>query len=1074
MFIYIEFEGNYLRALIDTGSQINLIKRSIAEHIPRYIDYGIQIKGINGKSSTLGSVYINFWINDIYLSDILFHVIEDDSLGEYDCFLGSKFIVEKNCKIDCDNSTLSNDHFLTKLHFELINLNLDPILDSGNKIKSMVLSGLVQKIPVDYNDVLECDTGNSPSFSAIKNHEFSTDTNPLKIFRLDHLHPTLAYPLLDILQKYADVFEEINAHNLPNLTFDSLDVTTTKPIQTAIYRFPPAHNDLVLKEMENLLASNIISHSKSPYNSPVWIVPKKDGENGEKNYRVVIDYRKLNKVTIQDNYPLPNISDIIDQLGGAKFFSVMDLRQGFHQIALKPEDRYKTAFTVLGSHYHFNRMPFGLINSAPAFQRIMTFVLSGLIGKICFVYIDDIVVYGDTLDSHNRNLDVVLDRLSQNKLKVKVSKCHFLKQEINYLGYVISNEGVKMDKSKVNAIMSMQEPKNPKQLKSFLGMAGFYRRFIPNFGIIANPLHRLLRKDVQFEWDDDCQFAFKKLIEIISQDITLQYPDFTKTFYLTTDASNFGIGAVLSQENNGYDRPVAFISRSLNSAERNYSTTEKECLAIVWGVLEFRYYLTGRKFVIVSDHRPLVWLDSVADPGARLLRWRLKLNNYNYEIRYTPGKTNFVADELSRNGYSNYIENNPLFHERITTATSSAAVARGSLDQSNGNEDEDGDENETDEEPEDDVVQELIDFIPVEDREKITDESTIIELIKEQHSGPIGGHRGINATVKVIKLFFDIKGLREKVIKFIRSCDTCQRMKIDRQHRALPLALTATVPEPNYRIAFDIIGPFKYSDGRKLYGLTIQDEFTKFILFCGIKDCTAESVANALVENWILYYGIPKILVSDNGSNLCGEIMTSVANYFNIKRITTSIAHPQSNASVERAHARLAEFIRSTESEIECQTSWVSKLKLASFCYNTTVHSSTGFTPYYLMFGRQARPITAIGRPVELIPDSSLEKFNKNLRFIWKLAKENIDKKKIEAISKHEEKIKKRKIEEFSVGCKVLVDTEVFKGKINRTEPIWTGPFEVAEVSDFALGIKKRGGRISKVNKSRCKLYVKT
>lgn len=273
--------------------------------------------------------------------------------------------------------------------------------------------------------------GNS-STAFVRN--ITSQTNTVDSFKLDHLRNYERKSILDILNSFKSVFEEITPYNLPDLTFDSLSLTTNKYIQVTTYRFPQAYHELVQKEMKRMLELGIITHSKSPVNSPVWIVPKKDGDNGEKNHRIVIDYRKLNKVTIQDNHPLPNIADIIDHLGGAKFFSVMDLVSGFHQIALKPSDRYKTAFSCLGAHYEFTRLPFGLINSAPAFQRIMTQVLEGLVGSSCFVYIDDIVVYGNTLEEHNRNLAVVLERLEFYKLKVKPSKCHFLQKEIKYLG----------------------------------------------------------------------------------------------------------------------------------------------------------------------------------------------------------------------------------------------------------------------------------------------------------------------------------------------------------------------------------------------------------------------------------------------------------------------------------------------------------------------------------------------------------------------------------------------------------------------------------------------------------------
>lgn len=1061
LFIYMNVKNINRKALLDTGSQLNLIRKSIADDHPKYIKEGIVIRGINGRSTTYGSLFLDICINGHWIKE-LFHIVDNNSLGKFDFYLGSKLFLDHRCCMDYDNMVLFNKYFSTRIYVEDVTFSL-----------LFNLSGMDQKEAVSFvHNVFVCDDEEETyryvdaegligedDLGDYELPSLNSEFNAVDVsdkFNLKHLGSDEVKAIGDILVYYSDVFADITPYNLPNLMFESLELKSTEKIQTKIYRFPPVHNQLVKEELQRLLKLGIITHSKSPFNSPVWIVPKKDGENGEKNYRIVIDYRKINNITIQDNFPLPNIADIIDQLGGAQYFSAMDLVSGYHQIALRPEDRYKTAFSALGGHYEFTRLPFGLINSAAGFQRIMMQVLEGLVGEICFVYIDDIVVYGSTFEVHNKNLSVVLQRLSKFKLKVKPSKCHFLKDKINYLGYVISREGVRMDEGKTLAIRNFVEPDNVKKLKSFLGLAGFYRKFIPNFSMIATALHKLLKKGINFEWDSACTSSFQTLIKCIEKDIVLAYPDFEKTFYLTTDASNFGIGAVISQKDgNGFDRPLAFASRALIPAEINYTTTEKECLAIVWGINEYKHYLTGRKFVVLSDHRPLVWLDSIKDPGARLMRWRLKLNNYNYEIRYTPGKSNYVADELSRNGFCNFMNDNPLFNEELLPSV--FAVDAGI---------ELEDEPVTDEED-----FECMDFHPRVDREKIESDSVALELIKEQHCGAIGGHRGINATCKAIDLFFEVSGLRQKVIDFIKHCDICQRVKYERRNRTLPLSVTTTASEPNEKVAFDVIGPFKYPDGRKLYGLTIQDEFSKFILFCGIRNCTAEVIAKAFVEKWILYYGIPKFLLSDNGSNLCGEIMTNVAAYFNIKKITTSIAHPQSNASVERAHARLAEFVRATETEIEESTSWEDKLKMASYCYNSTVHATTGYTPYFLMFGRQARPISGLTRDVGLVPDSYLVKFDSNLKAVWRKARENIIKSKEVAMVRENKKVQRRVMDEFKVGDKVLVKVEVFKGRVNRTEPVWTGPFVIAQVNRDSVLIKKRN-RQSLINKSRCKLYL--
>lgn len=1016
--------------LIDTGSDLNLVRHGISKHINS--SKRIVFQGVGGQiTRTLGRVRLGVEVQGHKMKGV-FQVVKEGVLGEHDMFLGIDFMVDNKLIIDFDKLKLYNKHFSTDL------------FAPSDKESYDELSEPEEESLCEFTEpkIVEC--------NVVQVEEEVKDND--KKFNLEHLNENTAKDIATVLDKYPNVFSKLSKDEFPSLTFNSLELTSNRPVQSKIYRFPEAHKALVLEEMKKLLKLNVISYSKSNYNSPVWIVAKKDDENGEKQWRIVIDYRFLNKITIPDRFPLPIIADIIDQLGDAKFFSVLDLVSGFHQVALKSDDRYKTAFTVCGQLYEFNRLPFGLINSAPAFQRIMTQVLGDLVGQICFCYIDDIVVYGRDLEEHNKNLDLVLQRLSDNKLKVKPSKCHFLKEQISYLGYIISPKGIQMDPKKTEAIKRFVAPKTAKQIKSFVGLAGFYRKFIKDFGDIAVPLNNLLRKDVPFVWDESCQHAFTQLIDAISNDIILQFPRFDRRFYLTCDASNVGIGAVLSQENDqGIEQPIAFISKSLNKHEKNYSTTERECLAIVWAIGEFRNYLVGHAFTVRTDHKPLVWLHNIQDPGAKLLRWRLKLNDYDYDIEYIKGKINVVADELSRNGFHD--DDCPFSEEKIIPSVFN-------IDQVDASDDE-----------EDEETLETIDTIPRNDRKKITDKDRIIALIKEQHCGPIGGHRGVNATTAVLSIYFDIPGLRALVSDFIKTCEICQRTKYDRQNRNLPLTHTVTASEPNERIAFDIIGPFKYPDGNKYYGLTIQDDFSKFILFCGIRDCTAEVVAKALVENWILYLGIPKILLSDNGSNLCGEIMTGIANYFNIKRITTSVAHPQSNGSVERAHARLAEFIRSTHSELENDKEWSSRLKLASYCYNNTVHSTTGYSPYYLMFGRHPRMITALEEE-DILTDTYLHNFNRNLKTVWTKAKNNMDKRKEEEIKRREERVKRRaKVIEFKVGDKVLIRNKALKGLHNRTEDVWIGPFDVIEVRDTNL-VVKRWRRTSTFNKADIKPFV--
>lgn len=320
---------------------------------------------------------------------------------------------------------------------------------------------------------------------------------------------------------------------------------------------------------------------------------------------MVIDYRTLNEQTIGDAYPLSNITEILDQLGRAKYFSVFDLASGFHQILMDKQDAHKTAFSTPHSHYQFNRMPFGLKNASATFQRLMDQVLTGL-QRTEFVYLDDIVLYASSLREHEIKFRKLATKLRATNLKLQPDKCEFLRREVTYLGHIISEDGVRPNPQKIQAVKEFPIPKTPKNIKQFLGLAGYYRRFIPNFSKTAKPLTDLLKKDVEFLWGKEQTIAFETLRDVLCTQPILQYLDFTRPFIVTTDASNYAIGGILSQGTINKDLPIAYTSRLLSQAKRNYSTIKKELLAIVHCVKYFRPYLYGHKFTSVTDHNPLV------------------------------------------------------------------------------------------------------------------------------------------------------------------------------------------------------------------------------------------------------------------------------------------------------------------------------------------------------------------------------------------------------------------------------------------------------------------------------------
>lgn len=471
----------------------------------------------------------------------------------------------------------------------------------------------------------------------------------LSRLRTDHLNPEELANLQRLCANYADVFYlEGEPLTFTNKIKHKIRTNDEVPVHTKSYRYPYVHRQEVRDQINKMLDQNIIRPSDSAWSSPIWIVPKKTDASGKVKWRLVVDFRRVNEKTVDDKYPIPNITDVLDKLGKCQYFTTLDLASGFYQVEMDPSDVHKTAFNVENGHYEFLRMPMGLKNSPSTFQRVMDNVLRGLQNEVCLVYLDDIIVFSTSLQEHIINLEKVFRRLRESNFKIQMDKSEFLKLETEFLGHVICKEGVKPNPNKIKAIQNYPIPKTPTEIKRFLGLLGYYRKFIPDFARLTKPLTQCLKKGSKITLTQNYTNCFEHCKTLLTNDPILQYPDFTREFILTTDASNVAIGAVLSQGSVGSDKPIAYASRTLNSSELNYSTIEKELLAIVWATKYFRPYLFGRKFKIITDHRPLQWIMNLKEPSSRLTRWRLKLAEYDFTVIYKQGKCNTNADALSR------------------------------------------------------------------------------------------------------------------------------------------------------------------------------------------------------------------------------------------------------------------------------------------------------------------------------------------------------------------------------------------------------------------------------------------
>lgn len=837
----------------------------------------------------------------------------------------------------------------------------------------------------------------------LKQHQ-SQFVNNINI-RTDHMTKEQHSELIKIIHKCPNLFSEPNEKlTYTTMVKGEIRTTTRDPVYSKSYPYPMALKNEVEKEIRKLLEDGIIRPSRSPYNSPVWVVPKKMDASGEKKFRMVIDYRKLNAITIADKYPIPEIYEILANLSKNQWFSIVDLKSGFHQIPLKDSDIEKTAFSVNNGKFEFTRLPFGLKNAPSIFQRTLDDILRDLIGKCCYVYIDDIVIFGKDETEHFSNLEKVFHTLEKANMKIQLDKCEFFQKEVEFLGFIIGRFGIKTNPKKVQAIVDRPIPENLKELRSFLGMSGYYRRFIRDYSKLAKPLTSLLRgedghvsanmsKKKLIQLNQDAIEAFHKLKNsLASEEVILQYPDFDKSFQLTTDASDYAIGAVLSQD----DKPITFLSRTLSKTEEGYATNEKEMLAIIWSLNSLRNFLYGsRKVNIFTDHQPLTYALSNKNTNSKMKRWKAILEEYNYELKYKPGKENVVADSLSRPPKTEIHSMTPTEHSADSSAQNLIPsveipinVFRNQLLLKIGNENSYQIQN-----PFDNYTRHILirqdysanDIINIFKRYLnpntinglLTDEMTMgrvqeiyplhfkdyrirftqkfVEDITgqiEQEEKILKIHRRAhrNAEENRIQLLenYYFPKMSSKIRTLVNRCVTCKENKYDRHPNKPHLNHTPIPSYPGNILHIDIFSTEKY------LVLTAVDKFTKFAQAKIISSRSIEDIKKPL-RDILFYFCVPEVVVIDNEKALNSASITSMLeDDLQIKIFKTPPYKSEVNGQVERFHSTLSEIMRCLKSEGPSR-SFEELLQRAVNEYNFTIHSTTGKKPIELYYGRIPR-----------------------------------------------------------------------------------------------------------------------
>lgn len=800
-----------------------------------------------------------------------------------------------------------------------------------------------------------------------------------------HLSQQELKDAIQFISGHIEIFEGRNGTTgRTTLIQHRIDTGEAQPIRQPPRRLPMAKQQEVKELVDKMLSEGIIEQSSSPWSAPVVLVTKRDGST-----RFCVDYRKLNDVTKKDSYPLPRIDDTLTTLAGSKWFSTLDLKSGYWQVGIRQEDKEKTAFSTGDGLYQFTVMPFGLCNAPATFERLMEMVLRGLTWRTCLVYLDDILVMGKSFEEHLANLQEVFNRIRNAHLMLNPKKCSLFQQRVEFLGHVVTAEGIHTDERKIEAVREWPRPQDKHQLRSFLGLCTYYRRFVEGFADIAAPLHKMTEDKSVFVWNATSENAFRRLKAALCSSPVLGYPQSHGTFILDTDASNVGIGAVLSQIQDGEERVIEYFSRVISKPERNYCVTRKELLAIVRAVDHFHKYLYGRKFLIRTDHAALKWLLRMKNPEGQLARWMEKLQQYNFEIRHRPGRVHKNADALSRRPcpenckHCNKIEQ----HEgaQVVRQLAIQESEEWSREQCRAEQLEDPDigpilrlKEAGEERPSwTDISDRGLSFkalwaqwasLKVEHgllqrmwesadgkqtrAQLLVPRRKIPDVLREIHNGSSGAHFGVNKTLDKVRERFYWVNCCEDVRSWCRKCNTCATTKGPRTRSRGELK-KYNVGLPFERIAIDVAGPFPETHKGNKYILVAMDYFSKWPEAFAIPNQEVTTVAKILVDNVFSRFGVPLELHSDQGRNFESKVFQKMCALMGIKKTRTTPLHPQSDGMVERFNRTLEQHLSKVVDKH--QRDWDEHLSIFLMAYRSAVHNTTGLTPARVLFGREIR-----------------------------------------------------------------------------------------------------------------------
>ncbi|KAH9705011.1 Endonuclease [Citrus sinensis] len=959
--------GHDAHILIDPGSTHSFVSRTFSMHLerePELLDYGLVVSTPTGGSLLAEKVYRDSMIRlgeHEFKANLIILDIRD-----FDAILGTDWLASHHATVDC--------------------FKKEVVFNKPGEIE-VKFYGERRVLPSCVISVIDARRLLRKGCSAYLAYVIVTGVRELRLEDIP------------VVQEFSDVFPDELPGMPPHREIEfSIDlVPGTAPISIAPYRMAPAELKELKIQLQELVDKEFIRPSVSPWGAPVLFVKKKDG-----TLRLCIDYRQLNKVTVRNKYPLPRIDDLFDQLQGAKVFSKIDLRSGYHQLRIKEADVPKTAFRTRYGHYEFLVMPFGLTNAPAAFMDLMNRVFHPYLDRFVIVFIDDILVYSRSQEDHEEHLRTVLQTLRQKQLYAKFSKCEFWLDKVVFLGHVISAEGIYVDPQKIEAVVNWERPTNVTEVRSFLGLAGYYRRFVEGFSKIAIPLTRLTRKNAKFQWNDDCEKSFQELKACLTSAPVLTLPSGNEGFVVYSDASRQGLGCVLMQ----HGKVVAYASRQLKKHEQNYPTHDLELAAVVFALKIWRHYLYGATY-------------------------------YDCTIDFHPGKANVVVDALSRKSSSSIAHLRgtymPLLIELRSLGVESEDLQLLKLkeDVQKGLR--------TDFAVRDDGVLVMGNRLCVPDIKELKK-----EIMEEAHCSAYAMHPGSTKMYRTLRDHYWWQGMKREIAEFVSRCLVCQQIKAEHQR---PAGFSQPLPIPEWKwehITMDFVTGLPRTQSGHDSVWVVVDRLTKSTHFLPFKTTySMDKLGNIFVAEIVQLHGAPVSIVSDRDSRFTSKFWTSLPKALGTKLNFSTAFHPQTDGQSERTIQTLEDMLRACI--LEFKSSWDIYLPLMEFAYNNSYQASIEMAPYEALYGRKCRTPVCWDEVGErkLFGPELVQNTSEKIQLIRQRLKAAQSRQKSYAD-------KRRRELEFEVGDKVFIRISPWKwvlrfGKRGKLSPRYIGPYEIVE-----------------------------